>query len=265
MFRVVAAQTVKRSFVRRLATSKTYAKSPQGARNLVPYYTVGACAATSGAMYMYFSQKLHNESSEQVTEDVPVVVVEETVVDKKSGEVVAEVVEEFVVDEKSGEVVAEVVVEETPAVADEETLVEAVAEVAEEEAAQQGAYNEETGEINWDCPCLGGMAEGPCGEEFKAAFSCFIYSKEEPKGIECIDKFKDMQNCFRKYPEVYSDELRDEEELAAATGQAEMNKDIVESVHEAAEEAKQIGAKIAKPAIDLYGAAQKKIDDFNRK
>lgn len=60
----------------------------------------------------------------------------------------------------------------------------------EEEAGQQGAFNPETGEINWDCPCLGGMAHGPCGEEFKAAFSCFVYSKEEPKGVECIDKFK---------------------------------------------------------------------------
>ena len=60
----------------------------------------------------------------------------------------------------------------------------------EEEAGQQGAFNEETGEINWDCPCLGGMAHGPCGEEFKAAFSCFVYSNEEPKGMECIDKFK---------------------------------------------------------------------------
>lgn len=60
----------------------------------------------------------------------------------------------------------------------------------EEEADQQGAFNPETGEINWDCPCLGGMAHGPCGEEFKAAFSCFVYSKEEPKGVECIDKFK---------------------------------------------------------------------------
>jgi mitochondrial intermembrane space import and assembly protein 40 len=60
----------------------------------------------------------------------------------------------------------------------------------EEEADQQGAFNPETGEINWDCPCLGGMAHGPCGEEFKAAFSCFVYSKEEPKGMECIDKFK---------------------------------------------------------------------------
>lgn len=60
----------------------------------------------------------------------------------------------------------------------------------EDEADQQGAFNPETGEINWDCPCLGGMAHGPCGEEFKSAFSCFVYSKEEPKGMDCIDKFK---------------------------------------------------------------------------
>lgn len=60
----------------------------------------------------------------------------------------------------------------------------------EEEAGQQGAFNEETGEINWECPCLGGMAHGPCGEEFRAAFSCFVYSKDEPKGVDCIDKFK---------------------------------------------------------------------------
>lgn len=63
-------------------------------------------------------------------------------------------------------------------------------EALEHEAQEQGAFNPETGEINWDCPCLGGMAHGPCGEEFKAAFSCFVYSKEEPKGMDCIDKFQ---------------------------------------------------------------------------
>lgn len=63
-------------------------------------------------------------------------------------------------------------------------------EALEEEADQQGAFNPETGEINWDCPCLGGMAHGPCGEQFKAAFSCFVYSTEEPKGMDCIDKFQ---------------------------------------------------------------------------
>lgn len=81
----------------------------------------------------------------------------------------------------------------------------------EEEASQQGAFNEETGEINWDCPCLGGMAHGPCGENFRAAFSCFVFSKAEPKGMDCIDNFKSMQDCFRQYPEVYGGEYEDGE------------------------------------------------------
>lgn len=85
-------------------------------------------------------------------------------------------------------------------------------EALEEEAGQQGAFNEETGEINWDCPCLGGMAYGPCGEQFRAAFSCFVFSKEEPKGVDCIENFKTMQNCFREHPDVYGGELDEDEE-----------------------------------------------------
>ncbi|EHY53561.1 Oxidoreductase [Exophiala dermatitidis] len=85
----------------------------------------------------------------------------------------------------------------------------------EEEAANEGAFNPETGEINWDCPCLGGMAHGPCGPEFREAFSCFVYSTEEPKGMDCIDKFQNMQQCFQRYPEVYKGELEDDEELDA--------------------------------------------------
>ncbi|KAL2120231.1 hypothetical protein VTJ04DRAFT_4257 [Mycothermus thermophilus] len=101
-------------------------------------------------------------------------------------------------------------------------------EALEHEAQEQGAFNPETGEINWDCPCLGGMAHGPCGEEFKAAFSCFVYSKEEPKGMDCIDKFQDMQTCFRKYPEVYGSELADDDEeegSPAEGGEAPAKKD----------------------------------------
>ena len=56
------------------------------------------------------------------------------------------------------------------------------------------------------------MAHGPCGEQFKAAFSCFVFSTEEPKGVDCIEKFKDMQNCFREYPEHYGAELEGDEE-----------------------------------------------------
>ncbi|KAF3084691.1 Oxidoreductase [Orbilia oligospora] len=85
-------------------------------------------------------------------------------------------------------------------------------ESLEEEAGQQGAFNEETGEINWDCPCLGGMAHGPCGEEFREAFSCFVFSKEEPKGVDCIEKFKGMQTCFQKYPEIYGAPPSDDED-----------------------------------------------------
>lgn len=79
------------------------------------------------------------------------------------------------------------------------------------------------------------MAHGPCGEEFKAAFSCFVYSNDEPKGMDCVDKFqyvtsgsglgmsesanddmiRHMQDCFRKYPEVYGEEIREEEAAEA--------------------------------------------------
>lgn len=80
----------------------------------------------------------------------------------------------------------------------------------EDEADQQGAFNPETGEINWDCPCLGGMAHGPCGPQFREAFSCFVYSTEEPKGMDCIEKFQGMQDCFKEHPDVYKGELDDE-------------------------------------------------------
>lgn len=75
----------------------------------------------------------------------------------------------------------------------------------EAEAGQQGAFNPETGEINWDCPCLGGMAHGPCGPEFREAFSCFVHSKEEPKGMECIDKFKYVFECYWSADEKLED------------------------------------------------------------
>ncbi|KAL1748821.1 hypothetical protein HDZ31DRAFT_59996 [Schizophyllum fasciatum] len=94
---------------------------------------------------------------------------------------------------------------------DVESTVEAKAQEAQ---ASGGAYDPNTGEINWDCPCLGGMAQGPCGEQFKAAFSCFIFSEDEPKGINCIEAFKTMQDCFREHPDVYADEIGDDEDEA---------------------------------------------------
>ncbi|XP_063231141.1 mitochondrial intermembrane space import and assembly protein 40 [Bacillus rossius redtenbacheri] len=61
-----------------------------------------------------------------------------------------------------------------------------------------------SGEINWGCPCLGGMATGPCGVQFREAFSCFHYSEAEPKGSDCYEVFKTMQECMSKYPSLYN-------------------------------------------------------------
>jgi intermembrane space import and assembly protein 40 len=55
------------------------------------------------------------------------------------------------------------------------------------------------------------MAKGPCGEEFKTAFSCFVFSEAEPKGSDCISAFQAMQTCFQEFPEYYSDQLRDDD------------------------------------------------------
>lgn len=59
------------------------------------------------------------------------------------------------------------------------------------------------GSINWNCPCLGGMATGPCGMEFREAFQCFHYSTAEPKGSNCFSAFQEMQDCMARYPTVY--------------------------------------------------------------
>lgn len=56
------------------------------------------------------------------------------------------------------------------------------------------------------------MASGPCGEQFKSAFSCFHYSKEDLKGSDCVDQFRAMQECMQKYPDLYPQEEDDEEE-----------------------------------------------------
>uniref|UniRef100_A0A8C5KS99 Mitochondrial intermembrane space import and assembly protein 40 n=1 Tax=Jaculus jaculus TaxID=51337 RepID=A0A8C5KS99_JACJA len=70
------------------------------------------------------------------------------------------------------------------------------------------------GDINWNCPCLGGMASGPCGEQFKSAFSCFHYSTEDIKGSDCVDQFRAMQECMQK-PDLYPQDDEEEEEKPA--------------------------------------------------
>ncbi|CAG9829082.1 unnamed protein product [Diabrotica balteata] len=69
----------------------------------------------------------------------------------------------------------------------------------------------DNGDINWNCPCLGGMATGPCGVEFRNAFSCFHYSEADPKGSDCYDLFKTMQGCMQKFPALYNKDMGDDD------------------------------------------------------
>ena len=55
------------------------------------------------------------------------------------------------------------------------------------------------------------MATGPCGVEFREAFSCFHYSEAEPKGSDCYDSFKTMQDCMAQYPTVYNQNSGDDD------------------------------------------------------
>ena len=112
------------------------------------------------------------------------------------------------VEHKEQEVTSKVELESNSPYDKQEGTQEDVQEANQEQQQEnEGAFNPDTGEINWDCPCLGGMAHGPCGEEFKQAFSCFVFSKLEPQGIDCIDKFEKMRQCFKQHPDHYKEEF----------------------------------------------------------
>jgi intermembrane space import and assembly protein 40 len=94
-----------------------------------------------------------------------------------------------------------------------DTIVFVESELENATVSKEDVLNSETGEINWDCPCLGDLTKGPCAEPFKAAFSCFVFSNNEPKGHECLEQFRAMQECFSRYPELYAGLTGESEEL----------------------------------------------------
>lgn len=75
------------------------------------------------------------------------------------------------------------------------------------------------GEINWNCPCLGGTASGPCAYEFRTAFTCFHESKSEIKGSECMEQFSTMQECMSQYPTLYEKRSEDKEDQENGRGE----------------------------------------------
>ena len=59
--------------------------------------------------------------------------------------------------------------------------------------------------IDWDCPCLAGVKEGPCGQLFMDALDCHIKSSSPQNG--CIEKFMKMTDCMREHPKEYAEFL----------------------------------------------------------
>jgi len=91
--------------------------------------------------------------------------------------------------------------------------------VSDEVHEQYPGAVSENGDINWDCPCLGGLGtEGPCVEEFRSAFSCWMFSDAEKEGGErgdnCVDNFFAMSSCMQQNEEFY-DELNAKNKAAA--------------------------------------------------
>ncbi len=83
------------------------------------------------------------------------------------------------------------------------------------------------------------IVAGPCGPQFIDAFRCFLDSKEEEKGSNCIESFQTMQLCFHEHPEHYKDFLSD--------GEKETDE---ESAKSAAEQ--EAESKAAKSNSDWY-------------
>lgn len=78
-----------------------------------------------------------------------------------------------------------------------------------------------TGNINWDCPCMGDNPKGACGELFKDAFKCFVknYDKENDTELpfQCKEYFEKMFQCQQNHQQNQQKEeqqqnLQEEEE-----------------------------------------------------
>ncbi|TBU30254.1 hypothetical protein BD309DRAFT_861738 [Dichomitus squalens] len=118
-------------------------------------------------------------------------------------------------------------------------------------SGQGGAFNPETGEINWDCPCLGGMAHGPCGLQFREAFSCFVFSEAEPKGIDCVEKFKAMQECFREHPDVYGEDIMaDDEDEEGFSQDTPSSPDVADGAKVSTDESSERSGLASHPAAE---------------
>lgn len=106
-----------------------------------------------------------------------------------------------------------------PAGVEEASEAVAKLDVADETAMEVRALTrEEEIEEALNCPCIDAMREGPCGDQFLSAYRCFLESDSEPKGMDCVDKFANMQGCMAEHPEEYGVDDEDGDEATIGTG-----------------------------------------------
>lgn len=93
----------------------------------------------------------------------------------------------------------------------------------------------DNGDINWNCPCLGGMAYGPCGHEFRQFFTCLHKNQgddESMKAQECYPKFAVMKECMSQFPKLYppteDDDLTETTNKLQESEPTKTNNEIVE-------------------------------------
>merc|ERR1712062_31946 len=84
---------------------------------------------------------------------------------------------------------------------------------------------------------------GPCGVEFREAFSCFHYSKSEVKGSECLEQFAKLQMCMKEYPELYEEKNKDGGEAQEEASSEDSKKDEEESTKDSPPSAEPPTAK----------------------
>jgi mitochondrial intermembrane space import and assembly protein 40 len=82
------------------------------------------------------------------------------------------------------------------------------------------------------------MAAGPCGYEFREAFSCFHYSTADPKGSDCLNEFRTMQECMAKHPGLY-DSGKDGDDLPSMDIEEPESSEATETKQDDATETKQ--------------------------
>jgi len=61
------------------------------------------------------------------------------------------------------------------------------------------------GEINWECPCLGNLPNGPCGPSFREAFTCWVDNKDDESTFaeNCYEKFIAWEGCLGENRDIY--------------------------------------------------------------